>query len=312
MTEIIDIVLPVFGLLGVGYVAAWSGLMSVSAADGFSAYVYRIAIPALVFRAIALTPAPDIAPVTLLLCYFGAVAIVWTLASLAARYVLKIDGPVSAIVGVGAAYSNTVMLGLPLVVTSYGSEGALIFFILFPFHMPVMTLVNSIQIELSRGREVNFGKAVLATARSMAKNPIIVGVAAGAIFRFSGLTLPQSADTVTDMIATTAVPSALVSMGLILRRYGVSRGFRPAILMTALKLLVLPALVWVFTAKIAGLDATTVGVLTIFAAAPVGINTFIYASSHGVGVAEASSAIALSTGLSIVTISIVLALLGVG
>jgi len=310
--EIIDILLPVFGLMGVGYLAAWYGLMNVAAADGFSAYVHRIAAPLLVFRSIATTPAPDISPVILLLCYFGAVFIVWSLASLIARSVLKTDGPVSAMVGVGASYSNSVMLGMPLVIISYGAEGALIFFVIFPFHMPVMTLINSLQIEFSRGGEVKFGAAVLSTLLSMAKNPIIVGLVIGGIFRFSGLMLTQSADTITKIIADTAVPCALISMGLILHRHGIARGFKPALLMTVLKLGLLPALVWVFAAKLAGLDAVSVGVLTIFAAAPVGINVYIYATTHDVGVAEASSAIAISTVLSIATISIILALLGVG
>jgi len=286
--------------------------MNVAAADGFSAYVYRIAAPVLVFRSIATTPAPDISPATLLLCYFGAVTIVWLLASGISRSVLKTDGPVSAIVGVGASYSNSVMLGMPLVIISYGAEGALIFFVLFPFHMPVMTLVNSLQIEYSRGGGVNFGAAVLATLKSMARNPIIIGIAIGALSRFSGITLPQSADTIVKLIADTAVPCALISMGLISYRYGIVKGLRPAIVMTVLKLAVLPALVWVFAAKIAGLDAISVGVLTIFAASPVGINVYIFASAHDVGVAEASSAIAISTVLSVATISIVLALLGVG
>ena len=312
MAEVFNIVLPVFGLLAIGYVAAWTGLINDVAADGFSIYVQRVAIPFLVFRAIGLTPAPDIAPAALLLCYFGTIVIVWTIGSLVAKHILKTDGQVSAITGVGGAYSNTVMLGLPLVVTSFGDEGALIFFILFPFHLPLMTLLSAIQIEWSRGENVNFVQTIMNTFRGMAGNPIIVAIIVGALFRASGLTLPESVDTVSKTVADTAIACALVSMGLILRRYGISRGFKPALLMSGLKLLLFPALVWFFASHVAGLDPVTVGVLTIFGASPVGVNTFIFATRYGVGQAEASSAIAISTGMSIFTISAVLIFLGVG
>lgn len=312
MAEIFDIIMPIFGIMALAYGAAWFGIVDKSVTDGLSAYVHRIAVPLLVFRFVATSKAPETAPLTLLLCYFGAMAIVWTTTSLLARHVLKTDGTIAAIAGTGSGFSNTVMLGLPLIVASYGDAGALIFFILLPFHLPLVAFSLAIQVEVSRGQQLDYGQVALSILLSVIKNPIIIGIAAGLVFRYFGFTLSHSAETISKSIADTAIPCALFSMGLTLYGYGIMTGLRTAILISTMKLVLLPALVWFFTAQIAQLDDTTVGVMTIFASAPVGINVFILASQYEAGTAETSSAIALSSALSIFTISLVLAFLGVG
>lgn len=312
MNQVFDIVLPVFGLLGIGYAAAWIRLLGEAATDGLAAYVYRIAIPILVFRFVVTNDTPETSPLVLLGCYFGAVAIVWALSSAIARLGFGVRGPLNAIAGMGAAYSNSVLLGFPLIVASYGDAGALIFFILTPFHMPIMALALALHLEMSRGDQVAYAKVAIATFRSMAQNPIIIGIASGVLYKVSGLPLPGLANTISKSIGDTGLPCALFCMGLTLRRYGVREGLKLALLMTILKLLLLPALVWFFAHQIAGLDPVSVGALTIFAAAPAGVNVFIFASQYQVGIAQASSAIAISTALSIVTISVALAFLGVG
>ena len=127
MGQIIDIVLPVFGLLGIGYLVARIGLLGESVAQGLTTYVFYVAIPLLIFRLIVNAPAPEASAWGLLAAYFTGVAVAWAAASLIGRYGMGRDARLAAIMGVGAGYSNTVLLGLPLVLTAFGDAGAIPF-----------------------------------------------------------------------------------------------------------------------------------------------------------------------------------------
>ena len=53
MTALIDVILPVFLVLGAGYTARWVNLFSDDAVDGLILFTQRFAIPCLLFQAMA-------------------------------------------------------------------------------------------------------------------------------------------------------------------------------------------------------------------------------------------------------------------
>ncbi|MHA1524894.1 MAG: AEC family transporter [Alphaproteobacteria bacterium] len=312
MDQIIDIVLPVFGLLAVGYLAARLGLLSDAVAEGLTKYVFYVAIPLLIFRSIVNAPAPQTSPWGLLLAYFTGAAVAWAAATIIGRFAMGREPRLAAIMGLGAGYSNTVLLGLPLVLITFGDAGAIPFFILLTFHLPIMTTACVVHMELAQGRELGIFRIARASLKGLITQPVVVGLIAGVVYRLTGLPIPEIADKVARELANTAIPCALFALGLTMNRYGILAGLRPAMVITALKLVVHPAVVWLMATYVVGLDILTASVITVFAAAPTGINPFMFATNYKIGVAEISSAIALTTGVAVVTISILLALLDAG
>ena len=90
-------------------------------------------------------------------------------------------------------------------------------------------------------------------------------------------------------------------MGLSLYRYNLLGGLKLASLITVLKIVAHPTLVWLFAFKIFPMPAVWSGVAVLFAAMPTGVNSFLLAERNNAGVAAVSSAIALSTCLSLFT-----------
>lgn len=309
MSQVTEIILPVFGLLGLGYFAAWSGYLGEEVGRGLELYSQRVAIPLLVFRMLVNSEPPETAPLALIASYFGAVAIVWVLASLLSPAIAGVRDVRVATIATGSTYSNSALLGLPLVLQTFGEPGAFIFLILFPIHLPILAVANALHVELLRGEGVEARRLAASVFWSMATNTILLSILAGILWRMTGLGIPPVAEGVSKAVADTGITVALFTMGLTLRKYGVADSFRAAVLMSVLKLVALPATVWCVAGLVFGLDPVTVGVLTVFAAAPVGVTTYIFATRTETGLAEASSGIALSTLLSIVTITIVLTLL---
>ena len=130
--------------------------------------------------------------------------------------------------------------------------------------------------------------------------------------RLSGVSLPGPATSIVDMLASAASPCALFAMGIALRRYGLAHQPSLAALVTGLKLVVHPALVYVFAFHVFSMPPVWAGVAVLFAAAPCGLNAYLFAERYRSGVGVSASAITLSTGLSVLTTTFWLAMLGVG
>ena len=310
MQAVIDIILPVFGLIVLGYFAARTGWVKDTAADGLTRIVFDVAMPIMLFRTMNEVATPEVSPWGLWAAYFGGCAVSWLLGMLATRSALGRAHDAAAIAGISAAYSNTMLLGLPLILKTYGDLGAVPLFLIVSIHLPLMSLVGALHVETARGQSTSVSMLARETARSLVRQPILIGILAGLAFRQTGLVLPDAINQIITSIGSAAIPFALFAMGLTLKRYGLMGDFPTALVIVMVKLVIHPLVVWVLAALVFDLPPVWIGVATLFAAAPTGINAYLFASRYNVGVAAVSSAIALSTALSAVTMSVVLVLLG--
>ena len=101
--DLISLVLPVFGLIAVGFLASLTGLLPRRASEGMSDFVSNIGVPALVFRTMATATLPDAQPWGYWFGYFGGLALVWALAMLLARRVFGLAHGESVIAGFASA-----------------------------------------------------------------------------------------------------------------------------------------------------------------------------------------------------------------
>ncbi|HEV2606215.1 MAG TPA: AEC family transporter [Microvirga sp.] len=303
MLASLSIVLPVFGLIGIGYLARRFDVLSDRTGDGLSAFVFTLAVPCLIFRTLMRAEIPTVQPWGYWISYFAAVAVVWGLAMVAAR-IAGLSGTPAVVAGFSAGQANTVLIGVPMILKAYGEEGAVPLFLLIAVHLPVtMTLATL----LAEGRRAS----PLGLVRQLLIHPIIIGVIAGSALRPAAGFVPDPAWQVVDLIASAAVPCSLISMGIALRRYGLEAGWRLPGVITALKLIIHPLVVLVLATQVFDMPRAWAGVAVLFAACPTGINAYLFAQRYGEGVALSSTTIALSTGLALVTIVVWLQALGV-
>ena len=125
MQILLDIIVPVFGIVLIGYVAARTGVFGSSAVEGLGKFVFNFAIPAMLFRTMATQALPDPIEWDFLLAYFGGAYLVWVLAMVVSRTGFRRDFAAASIAGMSAAFGNTVLLGIPLILTIYGEAGTL-------------------------------------------------------------------------------------------------------------------------------------------------------------------------------------------
>lgn len=292
-------VLPIFLVMALGWSATRLHLIGERTGEGLSDYVFVIAIPVLLFRSLVTAKLPDIQPWTFWASYFGALALVWAAASLAARRFFGRTAEEGVVAGIATGYANTVLIGIPLILRVFGEEGAIPLFLLIAVHTPVTITVATLLVESAS----DAGGKVVAILQKLAKNPIILGILAGVAWRASGIALPDPAQTTLKFIADSAAPCALFAMGSALSRYGFGGEPRLLILIVVLKLLVHPLAVWLLASQVFGLPPLWTAVATVLAACPAGVNAYLFAERHRVGLSLASGAIAASTVVSIASIS---------
>ena len=91
MGSLITVILPVFLLIGAGYLATRGGAFPQVAVDGLMKYTQQYAIPCLLFRALwTLDLGPEIDPLILVSFYTGSVTC-FTVGLLAARFIFRRD-----------------------------------------------------------------------------------------------------------------------------------------------------------------------------------------------------------------------------
>ena len=292
-------------MIGIGYALARSGYLSESVGEGLAEFVFNAAIPVLLFRTLAQADFHGASPWGLWLGYFGGVAVVWALSHKMIRSLFGRDARAGVVAGVSASFANTVMLGIPLVQSAFGEAGMVSILIIISINMPVMMFASIVANEWAmRADGLETAKPdKLELARRFAigliSNPIIVGIVVGALWRLTGWPVSGVPAKLVDSLSVVAGPMALFASGMGLARYGISGNVRPALLITFLKLIVMPGIVLAICFAVS-LPPLAIAVATMTAACPTGINAYLIANKFGTGQALASNSMTISTAIAVV------------
>jgi malonate transporter len=295
-----------------GYAATFTRVFDRAAADALASFVFYFAIPVMLFRNMATTALPEAIAWGYLLSYFLGVAIVFAVGMAIARPAFGGSFERQAIIGFGSAFGNSVLLGIPLVLTSFGDAASLPLFLLLAFHSTVLFTAITVIIEAGRGGGAALRAVPWRALTGLLANPILWGMAGGIGFSLLDLELPDAIERWADMMAGAAVPCALFSVGASLRAYRIVGALRPALLMVALKLIGHPLAVWLLATLVFDVPPLWAKVVILIAALPVGVNVYVFATRYAAGQAESAAAILISNVLSVVTLPIVLLWLGLG
>ncbi|WP_181298353.1 AEC family transporter [Pseudomonas sp. Q2-TVG4-2] len=259
-------ILPIFGLIMLGYLLGWRHWLAGEAAAGLANITFKLFMPAVLFTGIARAQLSEGMSPMLLLAYFGPVLAIFVLVGLVAHRLLGRASPL----GLTAAYSNNVLVGIPLVTTLLGPESLVYVFAILVFHSLILFSLQSFYGAFGSAQKVS-GTALL---KNLA-NPLIVGLLLGALLNVSGLGLPQPVWRMADWLAQAALPCALIVLGISLSRYRL-RPSTTVLGLALVKLGLFPLLVWCVGGLLPGLSHEARSVLVLLAACPSGVNVLAF------------------------------------
>ena len=302
MSTLVETVLFVFSLVAMGYLCGLTGYLKPETGEGVAEFAVNVAMPLLLFRTMIGADFHGAAPWAFWAVYFLAVIVTWTVGHLVTTRVFGRDSQAGVVGGVSSAFSNLVLLGIPFILGVLGQPGFEVLSLLVSVHLPIMIMASIILFEVfgRSGEGLQFGAIARTFIKRVSTNPLIIGIVAGLVWRATGLTLPALPSRLIEALANTGAPIALFSMGLSLSRFGISGNVKPALALSAVKLLLMPA-VALLLAWLIGLPPLTAKVAVAAAALPSGVNSYLIAAQFGTGQALASNQMTIATALAVVT-----------
>jgi len=304
MLIVLTIIGPVFGLVAAGLFAVRLRAYPASGVPGLIAYVNLIGTPCLLFRAMLdIDFAAAFQPGVIGAYYFAAVATFFAGIVIARKAFGSAPGH-SVAVAFGALFSNTVLLGLPIIQRAYGEGAANVIYTIIGLHAPLLITLGTLVMEMSRRDGGSVLGAIGPTLLRAVTNPLLIGISIGLLGNLAGLVLPEVLDVLTAMVAAAVLPVALFGLGGALNEYRVRDNWGVALVMATARLVLHPALAWLIMVPLLGIDPSIARYGVLLAAMPAGINVYIFATSYGRAEDVAAGTILLSTLLGVITIPI--------
>jgi malonate transporter and related proteins len=311
MLSLITIIIPVFALILVGYLIVKTAYFSSASQKGLAEFAFQLAIPVMLFRTIATAEPTGDKPITILAAYFGAVFLTWIIATAITRLVLHRPMADAAAISMSSTYGNIVMLGIPLGIAAFGPAAAAPMAVILGVNTPTLWLIGTIHIQIAAknndGRSIK--DLVFILVRDLLRNPLIIAMLSGAVWRLTGLGLTPALDTTLATLGSAGVPCALVALGGSLTQFEIKGQMPTLTTVIFLKLAVMPLIAWGLAKYVLALSPVAIGVTTLFAAMPAGANAYLFANRYGRAANSASGAVALGTLLAAFTAAYLISVL---
>lgn len=307
MNAIITTVLPVFGLIVLGYVFAKARILDATAGRGMTLFVFNIAIPAFLFRTVATMAEPEASPWLIWIVFFGGIAVTWTVTALVSRTQDSISHSGGAAACMATGFGNLALLGTPLAISHFGEAAAVPVGLILSIHAAVLWFAATVHREIARSSQsFSFITMVKELALQLATNGIVIALVAAGLWRLTGLGIHPVPDKMLEMLGTAGVPMALVALGVSLAGYSLKGSWGGMFTLIALKMLLLPVCVFLLARYVVPLPPLWTKVAVLFAAMPTGANAFLFAQKNDEAVPAVSGAVALGTGLAAISAAVIL------
>ena len=309
MTGILNVVLPVFLVIGAGYVAALFRLFSSQHVDGLMRFTQTFAIPCLLFSAISTLDLGQDFEVTLLGTYYTGSIVVFLIGVLGARFVFGRPAPDAIAIGFACFFGNSLLLGLAISEQAYGASALAPNYAIIAIHAPFCYIVGITAMEIVRASGGGMLHTLGQVLKAVFSNSLMIGIGLGFIVNLTDFPMPAVTTQAIDLIARAALPAALFGMGGVLFQYRPEGDMKEVALVCICALVVHPSIVWGLAHSVVDLSTGQLRSAIVTAGMAPGVNAYVFANMYGVARRVAATSVLLGTAVSILTVSVWLSIL---
>lgn len=304
MIEVFLQTLPFFGIIALGYGAGRTGFFSTEATAYLTKFVFYFALSAMLFRFSANLSLGDLWSWPFIWAYFIGTAGVYVLGTVVA--LLRGRGIQEAAVEAQCvAIGNIGFLGIPMLALLLGE--AAIGYIMMMLAVDLIVFGSLIVILITGSRDGRMSLSILGTiGKGLLTNPMIVSISLGMAVSSLALPVPEPIWQFVSILGAAATPGALFAIGASLATKSAER-IGVAAWLSFGKLVLHPAAVAVLALMVFEVEPYAAAVMIASAALPVAGNVYMQAQHYGVAPHRVSASILISTAVSIVTVSVVIA-----
>jgi len=311
MLTILNVVAPVFALVAVGFLAVRYKLYPTSGVAGLIAFVNNFATPCLLFRAMLSVDFKSAFNPNIIGSFYTGALVAFAVGIFLSRVIFANRPGEAVAAGFGASFSNTVLLGIPIIQRAYGAEAMPVIYSIIGLHAPFLLTVGMLTMELSRRDGEPILAALNKAARRIFKNPLLIGISLGLLGNISGINLIEPVDAFTLIMAQAVLPVALFGLGGALNEYRIRDNWLQAMTMSGLGLFLHPVITWIIMVPILKVDHDIARYAVVLSSMPAGINVYVFATNYNRSVDVAANTILISTALSVLSVSLWLYLMSI-
>lgn len=303
MIDILNLALPYFGLIFIGFACGKYRGLPESGLAWMNFYVLYVSLPALFFRIVSKTPFEELNNLPFVVATTLGTACAFTLSVLIARLLGRLPLRQAAMAGLAGGYGNIGYMGPGLALAVFGLKSAVPTALIFCFDSIFLFTVIPVLMALTDGTRRPLLPTLGFVAKEIALHPLIVAVYCGVLAAALHIQMPVAIDGVLQFLQNSAAPVALFVLGVTvaLRPFGRVPWELPGLI--AVKLVVHPILVlgllWWFGPFTMEWAATAV----LMASLPPALNVFVIARQYDTWTEAASAAVMLGTLASVVTLT---------
>ena len=303
MTDLLDVILPVFLIIGFGYLAAYAKLFDDGTVDGVMRFAQNFAAPALLFKSVAQLDLSSAYHPALFASFYAGAFAGFGIGYFGARNLFGRTAAESVAIGFACMFSNSLLLGVPITERAYGSDALSGSYAIISIHAPLLYGFGITVMELVRSKGAGLSLMALITQvlRAVFSQPLVIGIMAGFAVNLSGFALPQVAWSAVDMMARTAIPAALFGLGGVLLRYRPEGDMKCIAMVCICSLILHPGVTYLLGRHAFGLSVPDLRSAVITGAMAPGVNAFLFANMYGVAKRVAASAVLIGTVATIFT-----------
>lgn len=305
----LQLCLPLFLLVILGWGLIVGKLFDQSVTRVLSGFTFRFLMPALLFS--LMSKLSEMPPVDwrVLIAFFGSCVIIYCLGRTAGRF-FGLDNTGKTIFGMAAIFGNNVQLGVPILKVSLGDEAMPTISLLIIFSVLLLWTTAIASVEFGKAEGKLDWKRIGRPMLKVFKNPVVLAIILGSAWGLTGWKPPDFVERTLGYVSSATTPIALIVVGMGLAQHRFTSALPRGLTISTLKIVIHPIIVFCL-AKLIGLDEITTNACVLTASLPVAINVYLMASEFRSEEGSASNAIFVSTMLSALLIPLTLTLLGV-
>lgn len=304
LSNLLAILFPTFGVIGVGWIARRTGVQSKSAVMGLTNYVYYIALPAFIFQSIVTSDIGErfnLLDGQFLIGVLAAHLLVMAGVLLVFLALKKVKAGTRAVFPMLVTFGSTAYFGIPFATYAFGAEGAVYASLLSVVLVTALLFVNIFY--LRKFSKIQLKRHVL---KNLLELPFLWAVLAGLLWPLLHLPpLPLFLYRFIDMIGAGAVPVALLALGAYIYDFDLNKIPWAQAAFAAFVKVVAPSVLTFFVLRWLGVEGLRLAIGTALAATPTAITCFVLSEEYKVGERLTAGTILLSVFFSLAALAFI-------
>lgn len=309
MSDVVSLVIPLFGLIFLGFLVARITRQPAEALGWMNTFVIYVALPSLFFQLLARTPFEKLSEWSFIAGSVLSTYIMFAIMFLIATVRTNGNTAESTIQGLSASYGNIGYMGPGLALLVFGDEAAVPVALIFCFENIMHFAAAPTLMALAGDDPRRIDRLALDVVKKIVLHPFIIATAVGVSAAYFEVRPPVAVERLLEYLARAAAPCALFAMGVTLALRPLKRVPPELLPITLIKLIVHPIVCYLVLSWVGDFSPVWVFSAVLLAALPTATNVFVIAQQYGVWVERASASILVTTLVSVATVTALLFLI---